>query len=61
MVFKLGKTYPWETLSHPLEKFSPFKTKSPLNGWYELPFNGKSAWEEMTQLSLEIIKNEKLS
>ena len=61
MVFKLGKNYPWETLSYPLAEFSPFKTKGPLKGWYELAFTSKNSWEEMTQLALEIIKNEKSS
>ena len=58
MVFKLGKDYPLNEIEKPLEEFNPFKNKGPLTGWYQLSFNTKSDWEEMTQLALNTIKRD---
>ena len=58
MVFKLGGGYPIASLPYRLKEFNPFKTKGPLKGWYELPYQDKRSWEEMTHLALGIMKNE---
>ncbi|MEW2920682.1 hypothetical protein AB1A65_04385 [Muricauda sp. ANG21] len=57
MVFKLGKGYPIETAHVPLTEFSPFKTKKPLAGWYEVDFEHHDQWETLTQLALDLIQN----
>ncbi|MDO5972129.1 hypothetical protein Q4Q35_20205 [Flavivirga aquimarina] len=59
MVFKLGKDYNTQAISAPLEVFSPFKSKKPLSGWYQLRKEHKSYWEPLTKLALSIIQDKK--
>ena len=56
MVFKLGKDFPLDSIEKSVQEFNPFKNKGPLTGWYELPFENKNQWEEMTLLALDTIK-----
>ncbi len=55
MVFKLGKDYPIHELDLELLEFSPFKTKKPLSGWYEVDFDHQDKWEDLSTLALNII------
>ncbi|MEO9476033.1 MAG: hypothetical protein ABJG41_10875 [Cyclobacteriaceae bacterium] len=55
MVFKLGKDFNIHQFDYPVTPFSPFKTKAPLSGWYEVDYEYHHRWEEMTHLSLELI------
>ncbi|AUP80306.1 hypothetical protein [Flavivirga eckloniae] len=59
MVFKLGKDFNIETVDVPLEVFSPFKSKKPLSGWYQLEAKHKASWESLTNLALNIIRQDK--
>lgn len=56
MVFKLGKGYPVETLKVKTEIFSPFKSKKPLSGWYQVSFEDNTHWLPMSELALSIAK-----
>ncbi len=56
MVFKLGKGYPVETLKVSTAIFSPFKSKKPLSGWYEVPLEDSTYWPDMCELALSIAK-----
>lgn len=57
MVFKLGKDFDVRQFDYPVTPFSPFKTKAPLSGWYEVDFEYRHRWEEMAHLSLELINH----
>ncbi|MEO0528804.1 MAG: hypothetical protein AAFZ89_16345, partial [Bacteroidota bacterium] len=56
MVFKLGKTYPMETLDVGIQEFSPFKKKGPLNGWFEVAYRDCQKWGKLTLLALKRIQ-----
>lgn len=56
MVFKLGKDFDVSVSDVPLQVFSPFKTKKPLSGWYQLDYDYKDAWYEFTEKALQLIK-----
>lgn len=58
MVFKFGKDYPIRHLDVQMQEFSPFKTKKPLTGWYEVDFNENQKWENLTVMALQLIKEE---
>ena len=55
MVFKLGKNYPIKNLKIEVDVFSPFKTKKPLAGWYQLDFKYANEWENLSKLALDLI------
>ena len=57
MVFRLGKNFNKREIEIPLIEFSPFKTKKPLSGWYEVDFEYHHKWENLTEKALELIKN----
>jgi len=56
MVFRLGKNYPEGLIDVELVEFSPFKTKKPLSGWYEVHFDDHKQWERLAAQALELIK-----
>ena len=56
MVFKLGKSYPLETLKVSTAIFSPFKSKKPLSGWYEVSKEDSIHWPRMSELALSMAK-----
>ncbi|WP_422082697.1 hypothetical protein [Ulvibacterium sp.] len=56
MVFKFGKDYPIHHLDVQMQEFSPFKTKKPLTGWYEVDFDENQKWEDLTEIALELLK-----
>ncbi len=58
MVFKLGKNYPIEKISVPLNEFNPFRTKKPLAGWYESHFDHHGQWETLTKVALELLQKQ---
>ncbi|TAI47515.1 hypothetical protein [Flagellimonas allohymeniacidonis] len=58
MVFKLGKGFDLNSIKVELGEFSPFKTKKPLSGWYELGFEHRENWMPLTELALNHIKSE---
>ena len=59
MVFKLGKGFDVSTASVPLQVFSPFKSKKPLSGWYQLDNDYKDSWYAMTEKALQLIQTSK--
>ena len=59
MVFKLEKNLDKENFEVPLIEFSPFKTKKPLAGWYEVGYEYCHEWENLTSKALELIKTKK--
>lgn len=56
MVFKFGKDYPIHHLDAHMQEFSPFKTKKPLAGWYEVGFNENQKWEGLTEIALRLME-----
>ncbi|RDY59851.1 hypothetical protein [Flagellimonas nanhaiensis] len=52
MVFRLGKEYPVDKLDMEMTEFSPFKSKKPLSGWYEVGFGQHHHWDNLTQVAL---------
>ena len=59
MVFKLGKSFNVQTIDVPLEKFSPFKNKKPMSGWYQLGTEYIDSWESLTNMAFDIIHRDK--
>ncbi len=60
MVFKLGKGYDLNQLPHPASEFSPFKSKKPLSGWYEVDFAYSNYWPTLASKALLQLKSELL-
>ncbi len=54
MVFKLGKDFNLEAEDLPLEVFSPFKSEKPLSGWFQLGYEHKTSWFDLTERALEL-------
>ncbi len=57
MVFKLGKNFNPENDKLPLEVFSPFKSKKPLSGWFQLDASYKKSWYDLTEKALQLIQS----
>ena len=55
MVFKMGKEFVPNI--DEMTPFNPFKNKSPLTGWFEIPFEHKDLWFAYTKNALKMIKN----
>ena len=58
MVFKLGKDFNTEHERFEINVFNPFKKRSPLNGWFEVPYTEKEHWESLSIKALNFLKNE---
>ncbi|MEQ8713585.1 MAG: hypothetical protein RIC80_11250 [Cyclobacteriaceae bacterium] len=58
MVFKLGKGFDSSTLNFPTEEFSPFKSKKPLSGWFEVDFVYAREWPQLADQALTQLKSE---
>lgn len=56
MVFKLGKGYQPSKGDAPINTFSPFKSKAPMRGWFEVSFENKHIWYSMAIEALEKAK-----
>lgn len=56
MVFRLGKDYPTHHLDANMQEFSPFKTKRPLTGWYEVGYCENGKWENLAEIALRLIE-----
>ena len=59
MVFKLGKDFDLSSVEVELSEFSPFKTKKPLSGWYEVGFEHHEKWVPLTEMALHLMQSEK--
>ncbi|WP_298238489.1 hypothetical protein [uncultured Algibacter sp.] len=57
MVFKLGKDFNPESDTLPLEVFSPFKSKKPLSGWFQLDYSYKQSWYNLAEKALQLIQS----
>ncbi len=57
MVFKLGKDFDISAHPLPLAVFSPFKSKKPLSGWFQLSFDDKNEWHSLTKKALQHIQS----
>lgn len=58
MVFKLGKEFDPPSIG--IDNFSllsPFKTKPPLAGWFEIPAEYEKRWEELSRMALQYISS----
>ena len=54
MVFKLGKEFDLPTFGiNRFSLLSPFKTKPPLAGWFEIPLEYEEKWEELAGIAME--------
>jgi len=56
MVFKLGKEFDPPSIG--IKNFSllsPFKTKPPLAGWFEIPSDYEKRWEELARMAMQYI------
>ncbi|WP_165586790.1 hypothetical protein [Neotamlana sedimentorum] len=58
MVFKLGKDFDPDSFGIEIAVFNPFKNRTPLNGWFEVPFTEKEQWEPLTKKALTLLKSE---
>ena len=58
MVFKLGKNFDPDQLGIEIAVFNPFRNRSPLNGWFEVPFTEKEHWNPLAQKALNLLKSE---
>lgn len=56
MVFKLGDINP-EDIGEEVAAFSPFKTKGPLRGWWEVPFSQKELWQPLALRAYRLMKS----
>jgi hypothetical protein len=57
MVFRLGKGFdPTKVGVGEYSLLSPFKNKAPLAGWFEIPYDYESKWEELAQIALSVMK-----
>lgn len=59
MIFRLGKEFQPEKFkikNHSL--LSPFKSKPPLAGWFQIPCTEKGKWEKLARQALELMTNE---
>lgn len=51
MVFKLGKDFPIESLQVKAVEFNPFTNRKPLTGWYEVAFEYRQQWLQISKLA----------
>lgn len=58
MVFKLGKEFSQNKVGFELREFSPFKTKKPLPGWFEVDYEHHQDWKPLSQKALQFIKKD---
>ena len=59
MVFRLGKGFDPE--SYGVENYSllsPFKSKPPMAGWFQVPFTESQKWEKLARHALGVISQE---
>ena len=58
MCFKLGKGFLIEEYGiEEYEFLSPFKNKPPMYGWFMISEENFEAWEELTHVSLDMMRN----
>jgi len=54
MVFKLGKEFDPPSIGiNNFSLLSPFKTKPPLAGWFEIPVEYEKRWDELSRIAME--------
>ena len=57
MVFKLGKDFDPPSIGIiNFSLLSPFKTKPPLAGWFEIPSEYEDRWEELARIAMQNIE-----
>jgi ribosomal protein L24E len=57
MVFKLGKEFDPDAHGVEICVFNPFTNRSPLNGWFEIPYSEKDQWIPFTEKALTYLKS----
>ncbi|WP_350286794.1 hypothetical protein [uncultured Croceitalea sp.] len=57
MVFKFKNTELLTNYGIPATVFSPFKTKKPLTGWYEVTYQNHQRWKILSEEALALAKN----
>lgn len=56
MIFRLGKEFqPRKFRLKTYRLLSPFKSKPPLSGWFQIPYTEKGKWEKLARQALELI------
>ncbi len=56
MIFRLGKAFrPEEFRIKSYSLLSPFKTKPPLTGWFQIPYTEKGKWEKLAGQALALM------
>ncbi len=59
MIFRLGKAFQPEAFKiKSYSLLSPFKSKPPLAGWFQIPFAEKGKWEKLASQALELMTKE---
>ncbi len=59
MIFRLGKAFKPESFKiKSYSLLSPFKTKPPLAGWFQIPYAEKGKWEKLAKQALDLMTNE---
>ena len=55
MIFKLGSDFNPDEFGMEINMFSPFTSKKPMKGWYEVPYTEKEQWEPLTEKAFNMI------
>ena len=56
MVFRLGRDFDPESIGITnFSLLSPFKTKPPLQDWFEIPFEYEERWEELARTAMKTL------
>lgn len=59
MIFRLGKVFqPEEFKIKSYSLLSPFKSKPPLAGWFQIPYAEKEKWEKLARQALALMASE---
>jgi hypothetical protein len=59
MIFKLGKQFDPESLGiKNYQLLNPFKNKSPMTGWFQIPFEYSEKWVKLARRALHLMADE---
>ena len=58
LVVRLGKSFQPTEAEADLQPFNPFKNRSAMTGWYEIPFADHRLWEHYCEQALARIQSD---
>ena len=60
MIFRLGKAFRPEDFNiKSFSLLSPFKSKPPLAGWFQIPYAENRKWEKLARRALDLMTRER--